>query len=158
MCPRGRRIDRCTIHSLNTRLNWCWRVHRDMLAPTMKPPAVLLCIALFAGCAKPAVSSLPVPNPNGCYVMVFDQPEFLGVRDIWNGPGRWSTLEGLKRTRPTGWRNQVRSMQVGPNATVAVFTEMGFRGLSMELTAGSDYPELDKAMSEGIEAVQVTCR
>jgi hypothetical protein len=90
--------------------------------------------------------------------MVFDQPEFRGIGDVWNGPARWLTLEGLVRTRPGGWRNQIRSLHVGNAAAMIVFTDAGFRGESRQFAANSDHAQLDRAFSKRIESVQLTCR
>jgi hypothetical protein len=33
-----------------------------------------------------------MPDPGGCYVLVYDQPEFMGAREFINGPAKYSTL------------------------------------------------------------------
>jgi hypothetical protein len=120
---------------------------------------LVLLLFVAVGCGRaPVRVPLPAPNPNGCYVMVFDQPGFRGVGDVWNGPGRWPSLEGLVRTRPDGWRNQIRSLHVGSTATVKVFTDSGFKGESREFSSNTDDAQLDQALSERIESVQLTCR
>ncbi len=120
---------------------------------------LILLVFVAVGCGgTPVRVPLPAPNPNGCYVMVFDQPGFRGVGDVWNGPGRWASLEGLVRTRPGGWRNQIRSLSVGSTATVTVFTDSGFKGESREFGSNTDDAQLDRALSERIESVQLTCR
>ena len=75
----------------------------------------VLIVTLIAssGCARPAALSvpLPAPNPNGCYVMVFEQPEFSGSGDVLNCPWKWASLDGLRKTNHDGWRNRIRSLR-----------------------------------------------
>jgi hypothetical protein len=121
--------------------------------------SILLVFIVVASCGRPPVRvQLPAPNPNGCYVMVFDQPEFRGIGDVWNGPGRWSTLESLRQTRPDGWRNRIRSLRVGSAATVTVYTDPDFRGASRQFAAETDHPQLDAAISGQIKSLQLVCR
>jgi hypothetical protein len=118
----------------------------------------LLTLAATASCARAPVNDWPAaPNPNGCYVMVFEQPAFVGIRDVWNGPGRWPTLDGLRRTRREGWSDQIRSLRVGPGATITAFTNTDFKGDSRQFAANTDHPQLDSAVSGRIESLQVTC-
>jgi hypothetical protein len=121
--------------------------------------SILLVLIVAAGCGRPLVRvQLPAPNPNGCYVMVFEQPDYLGVGDVWNGPGRWSSLEGLRQTRRDGWRNQIRSLRVGGTASVTVFTDVDFRGLSRQFAADSDHAQLESTFSGRIESLELSCR
>jgi len=122
---------------------------------------LLILLALVAGvsCSHPTLNAYPPsPNPNGCYVIVFDHPKFLGIQDVWNGPGRWSSLGGLQRVRSDGWHNEIRSLRVGPGATVTVFTEEGFQGTSHQFAADTDLGELDPMFSGRIESLQLACR
>jgi hypothetical protein len=108
-----------------------------------------------AGCARTELRvGRPAPNPNGCYVMVYDQPGFRGVGDLWNGPGRWATLDGLRQTNQEGWRNRIRSLRVGSAATVTVYTDANFKGESRQFA----HPHLDPTFSGRIESVQLACR
>jgi hypothetical protein len=90
--------------------------------------------------------------------MVFDEPEFRGIGDVWNGPAQWSTLEGLVRTRPGGWRNRIVSLRVGNTATMTVFTDTDFRGESRLFAANTDQAQLERTFSERIESVKLACR
>jgi hypothetical protein len=120
---------------------------------------IVLVFVVVTSCGPPPVRvQLPAPNPSGCYVMVFDQPAFRGIGDVWNGPGRWSTLEGLRQTRPEGWRNQIRSLRVGSAGTITVFTDPVFKGDSRQFGARTDHPQLDRAFSGQIESLQLECR
>jgi hypothetical protein len=124
----------------------------------MNRRSILLGLTVLASCGHPVVyAPLPAPNPNGCFVMVFDQPGFRGIGDVWNGPGRWSTLEGQRRTNPRGWRNQIRSIRVGTAATVSVFTDPDFGGDSRQLSANTDHAQLDAVFSAQIESLRLEC-
>jgi hypothetical protein len=121
-------------------------------------PALKTVIAATGCGGKRFRVPLPAPNPNGCYLMMFDKPAFAGVGDVWNGPARWSTLDGLVRTRPRGWRNQIRSLGVGGAATVTVFTDANFTGESRQFAANTEHAQLDPTFSARIESVQLACR
>jgi hypothetical protein len=121
--------------------------------------SILLVLILAAGCGRPTVRvQLPAPNPNGCYVMVFEQPEFRGIGDVWNGPARWSSLDGLRQTRADGWRNRIRSLRIGSAAAVTVFTDVDFRGLSRRFAADSDHAQLENTFSGRIESLELSCQ
>jgi hypothetical protein len=96
-----------------------------------------------------------MPDPGGCYVLVFDQPKFTGSREFINGPDKYYTLRNL----PFGasWRQRIRSAEVGPGATVTVWTDEGFEGASMRLRADLKYPTLTPAFDQEIQSLAVAC-
>jgi hypothetical protein len=113
---------------------------------------------LMANCGRPPLPvGLPAPNPNGCYVTVFDRVGFRGIGDVWNGPGRWASLEDFRQTRRDGWRNRIRSLRVGHTATVTVFTDVDFRGESRQFPAGSEHAQLDATISARVESLEISC-
>jgi hypothetical protein len=124
----------------------------------MRRSLLFIAITLTSCGGPPARVQLPAPNPGGCYVIVYDRPEFHGMGDVWNGPGRWSSLEVLRHTRPDGWRNRIRSLRVGRAATVTVFTESDFRGESSEFAAQTDHAHLDQRFSGRIQSLQLSCQ
>jgi hypothetical protein len=125
----------------------------------MMRPLILLAVVGGVSCSHPTVNAYPAsPNPNGCYVIVFDRPKYLGIQDVWNGPGRWSSLDGLTRVRSEGWRNEIRSLRVGPEAMVTVSTDESFQGTSRQFAADTDQAELDPTFSGKIESVQLACK
>ncbi len=120
----------------------------------------VLIVTLIAssGCARPAPSvPLPAPNPNGCYVMVFEQPEFSGSGDVLNGPGKWASLDGLRQTNHDGWRNRIRSLRTGHIATVTVYTDEGFNGESRRFGPDTSRAQVDASLSARIESLELTC-
>jgi hypothetical protein len=98
------------------------------------------------------------PNPNGCYVMLFDQPGFNGAADLLNGPGKWPSLEKLRETNHVRWTNRIRSLRVGPAATVAAFAQPEFRGQAQEYHAGSEYATLTAELSGRTQSLTLTCQ
>lgn len=119
---------------------------------------IFVALVLDAGCARPSqYMGLPAPNPNGCYVAVFEEPSFRGIGDVFNGPGRWPRLNAMREVNPNGWSNRIRSLRVGAAARVAVYTENEFKGRSEKYGANIERPRLDSPFSGQIKALEVTC-
>lgn len=97
------------------------------------------------------------PNPNGCYVMFYEQPDFRGANDLLNGPGKWPALEELRETNYPDWENRISSLRVGRIATLTVFADPGFRGDSEHYAAGGDHATLRPPLSDHVESLQVSC-
>ena len=123
----------------------------------MVPRFVVLVLVGAAGCARPLFVGLPAPNPNDCYVTVYDRPEFRGIGDVLNGPGRWPTLEGLRQTNEENWRNRIRSIDVGPVATVTGYTDAVFSGVSRRFAPKSRLGGLDSEISARVESLDLAC-
>jgi beta/gamma crystallin len=98
---------------------------------------------------------MTAPNPNGCYVKVFDQPQFRGAADFLNGPMRYSTL--VRLANGANWANRIRSLEVGPGATATAWAEVNYAGTSMELRVDTRYPTLPSALVGTIKALDVRC-
>jgi hypothetical protein len=119
---------------------------------------VIAAIAI-AGCAhKPhrVGLGLPSPNPNGCYVLVYDQPDWRGAGVVLNGPARWPSLERLLAAEEN-WRNRIRSIAVGPVATATAHTDAAFRGASRRLAPNSQHPRLENELNARIESLELSC-
>ena len=101
--------------------------------------------------------SLPAPNPNGCYVTVYDRAEFKGVGDVLNGPGRWPRLERLTQTNEERWRDRIRSLRVGTAATVTAYTGEAFKGESQRFSPATNHPRLEARLSGRIESLEIAC-
>ena len=114
-----------------------------------------------AGCAKaPVLGGLGgnAPNPNGCYVFIYDQDNWRGERAVLNGPGKWQSVERLRRNDDKDWRNNIRSIEVGSSATVTVYTEMNYRGVSQQFGPASDQARFEGSLATGIESLALSCR
>ena len=118
-------------------------------------------LLLASGCthAHPTMARgrFPAPNPNGCYVIVYDGVEYRGVGDVFNGPGRWTRLEALVATNQSSWRDRIRSLHVGKLATLTVYVDEGLRGDSLQYLPSTDHARLDPRFSGRIESLGITC-
>jgi hypothetical protein len=98
---------------------------------------------------------MTAPNPEGCYVKVFDQPQLRGTADFVNGPMRYVTLAAL----PNGanWTSRIRSLEVRPGATATAWADANFTGTSIELRVDTRYTTLATALVGNIESLDVRC-
>jgi hypothetical protein len=101
--------------------------------------------------------NMRAPNPNGCYLMIFEQPAFAGSADVLNGPGRWPNLKAVPETNYPDWSHRIRSLKTGSSATVTVFTETRFGGVSERYAAGTDHPSLGPEFSEKLASIDIAC-
>jgi hypothetical protein len=56
---------------------------------------LLLLLVAVGACAERAsrvATSISAPNPDGCYVQVWDAPNYRGEMDYFNGPGQYPDL------------------------------------------------------------------
>jgi hypothetical protein len=114
---------------------------------------------MLCGCAKPPLLEGiggPAPNPDGCYVFVYDRTDWRGERAVLNGPGKWSNVERL-RLDDKNWRNQIRSIEVGPGATVTLYTELNYRGGSQQFGPSSKPARFGGTLSDGVESIDIAC-
>jgi hypothetical protein len=119
---------------------------------------ILLVIPTLCCAASSVRAGLPAPNPNGCFVFVYDRPNYEGARDVLNGPGRWQTLDGLAQTSEQSWRNRIRSLRVGNAATLTVYSDGSFTGASERFGPETNHPILEPAFSGRIESLELTCQ
>ena len=134
-------------------------ITRLALADRYWSKALLVALSLTACGGEP--KRIPVgpaaPNPNGCYAFIYDRDDFKGMSAVLNGPGRWQNLERV-RVDDIDWRNRIRSIDLGAAATLTVFTEIGFTGMSRQLPSGSRLTRLDDALTANIESIQMSCK
>jgi hypothetical protein len=124
----------------------------------MTRPLAILILALLPRSAPGG--SAPVsqaPNPNGCFVYVYDSAEFSGARYVFNGPARFRTLNRTLSTGEIGWDNRIRSLRVGESAVFTVFTDTAFSGRSMRFTSGTAHPQLAPAFAGHIQSAVLEC-
>jgi hypothetical protein len=62
--------------------------------------ALLLSLLLLGGCGRAgavanARGGVTMPHPGGCYVLVFEEPRFMGERELIKGPAKHATLTDL---------------------------------------------------------------
>jgi hypothetical protein len=120
----------------------------------------VICFAIaLAGCAggrgTEHFQSMTMPDPGGCYVMVYEEPQFTGPREFINGPVKHSTLEALPFR--ANWRRRIRSAQVGANASVTIWDREGLQGASQTLLPDSRHPVLPAALSGRVQSLEIRC-
>jgi hypothetical protein len=115
--------------------------------------AAILCASVACASSRDTIGSR-APNPNGCYVQVWDAPNNAGLGDYINGPAKLVQLQDLPGQR--SWRNKIRSLRVGPAASVTVWSDENFGGNSLRLVE-VEYMQLPDALSGKIESMQIAC-
>jgi hypothetical protein len=123
----------------------------------LRTTAFIAAALVMCGCAQRFLGreDTVMPDPGGCYVLVYAEPHFVGPREFVNGPEKYYTLRNL----PFGanWRKRIRSAEVGLGATVTMWKDEGFEGASMRLSADTKYPRLPPTFDERIESLAVAC-
>jgi hypothetical protein len=122
-----------------------------------RPLAILILALLTPSTPGRSAPLSQAPNPNGCFVYVYDSVEFSGARYVFNGPARFRTLNRTLSTGELGWDNRIRSLRVGEAATFTVFTETSFSGRSTRFTPGTAHPQLLPAFAGHIQSAVVEC-
>ena len=133
--------------------------------PVIARAFILSIVIAGAGCGRQALNTppptlntgSPAPNPNGCYVMVFDQPTFSGMGDVFNRSGRWGSLQRLTDTRERTWHNRIRSVRTGFSATATFFTGPNFTGESLQLAPGTDRPQFEGRFAKEVASLEIGC-
>jgi hypothetical protein len=101
------------------------------------------------------LGSRTMPDPRGCYVLVYELPDFMGAREFINGPRSYPSLISLPFRE--NWRRRIRSAQVGGAASVVLWAEVGFRGASQRLAPGNSYRTLTEGIMGRVEALEIAC-
>jgi hypothetical protein len=98
--------------------------------------------------------STRAPDPSGCYVRVFDAPDYRGADEYINGPAKLERLTSL----PGGqsWQGRIRSARLGPTAVVTVWTGERYAGqrLMMVEKAVSSLPA---AFDRKVSSMDIRC-
>jgi hypothetical protein len=133
---------------------------RQRLVRNLRYVAVAVVLGLCACRHQPARVGVggggPAPNPNGCFAFVYDRTAFQGDRVVLNGPERWRSLERL-RVDQVDWRNRIRSFDVGPAATLIVYTGPNLTGTSRRFAPGSRLSRLEGELNVGIGSLELSC-
>ena len=120
--------------------------------------AVLVCSVTLAACGQRQVASFrspTMPDPGGCYVLVYEHPEFRGAWEYINGPRRYAILDDLPFR--SNWRRRIRSVHVGPTASVTMWASESFEGAGRRFPANARLTTLE-ALSGQIESLDVQCQ
>ena len=120
-----------------------------------------MALAALAGCAaRPYTppsrqTATTMPHPGGCFVQVWDRPNFAGTFDYINGPRHYPSLRDMPGGRE--WSDRIRSAKVGPDATVMLYANETAQGAAMMLVANADYPYLPESLSGAAESATIAC-
>ena len=96
-----------------------------------------------------------MPNPEGCFVQVWDGPQLTGITDYINGPKAYLTLRDLPGARV--WRNRIRSVKTGVAARATVYGEENFQGPTLRLLPDREYRTFAEGLSGRIASMNVEC-
>lgn len=96
-----------------------------------------------------------MPSPDGCYVRVWDQPRFAGTSDFINGPIQYEHLGDLPNRR--SWKDRIRSLTLGPAASVVAWSDEQFSGRSLLLTTDSREQGTFAALPVKIQSLDIRC-
>ena len=128
----------------------------------MRWPVLVGMMCCLACARRPASSVLPpetlfrsMPNPDGCYVQVWDGPKYTGRVDYINGPLSYTHLRNMPNQR--NWNRRIVSVRVGPNAIATAFPEENFRGGAYELPPRATFVTLPDTMTRGISSLRIQC-
>src|SRR5262245_10756126 len=120
------------------------------------PEAIL--ILMTASCAPNAPDvTLRAPNPNGCYVVVYERAQFEGAADLLNGPVSFATLKAVPQANHGNWHNRIRSVRVGPAATVTMYRGASFSDHSARFRASTEHPAIDDNLAGHVQSLVLVC-
>jgi hypothetical protein len=94
------------------------------------------------------------PDPTGCYVRVFDSPEYRGAEEYINGPIKLERLTNLPGGK--SWSQRIRSVRVGPAAEVTVWTNEQYKGQQLRMVEAA-YTTLPVVFDKKIASMQIQC-
>jgi hypothetical protein len=136
----------------------CSLICRSFSDTGMLPRFAIVMLVALPGCAHTvAQTGLRAPNPNGCYAIVYEGPSYRGADDVFNGPARLPTLDQITLISGANWHRRIRSLRVGPAATVTAYIETAFMGRSRQFGPATEHARLDDAFSARIQSLEVTC-
>jgi hypothetical protein len=96
-----------------------------------------------------------MPNPDGCYLQVWDGPQYTGQFDYINGPRSYPTLRSMANQR--NWQRRIASVRVGPTAMATAFREENFQGSAFEFAARAQFSTLPEIMARRISSLRIQC-
>jgi hypothetical protein len=115
---------------------------------------VFTTVSIACGGRLPHVAARTMPSPDGCYVEIWDQPQFRGASDFLNGPRRYGTVRELGKSQD--WSDRIRSLRLGPRAIATVWSEEQFRGVALTLAQGR-LPQRAAPIAPRIRSINIAC-
>jgi hypothetical protein len=117
----------------------------------------IIILAVSSACSgrRPPIVHPSAPEPAGCFVEVFAQEEFAGARDYINGPATHRRLNRLPFE--SNWHNRIRSVRVGPTATVLLWAKENFQGNSLKFGPDRNHPRLIPDFRGRVASLAIEC-
>ena len=102
-------------------------------------------------------------NCGDCWVHLFDDKNYDATDDnhMICGPGKWANLRSLAGAVKPIWGDEVESLRVGPKATVIVWADENFTGMTQTFGPGSAVPSLKAStpgLSDNISSIEIRCQ
>jgi hypothetical protein len=116
---------------------------------------VVVSVVVGCGTGSSPGRSYTMPNPDGCYLQVWDGPDFNGASEFINGPRRYEHLRDLPGR--LSWKGRIRSVRVGPTARATAWSDEGFEGTSLLLTTDRPRAEGFATLPVDVESLDVRC-
>ena len=118
---------------------------------------LVVAVSVVVGCGTGSSPgrSYTMPNPDGCYLQVWDGPDFNGASEFINGPRRYEHLRDLPGR--LSWKGRIRSVRVGPTARATAWSDEGFEGTSLLLTTDRPRAEGFATLPVDVESLDVRC-
>ena len=122
----------------------------------MRVPLFLAMAIAIGSCATspPNVATL-APNPNGCFLFIYDRTGFSGSRSLVNGPVRLASLDRIGGD--SHWNRRIQSLEVGSAASVALFTAENFSGRTTTFSPATRAPTLTSEFAGRIRSLTLSC-
>ena len=98
--------------------------------------------------------STRAPDPSGCYLRVFDAPDYKGAEEYINGPAKLARLTLLAGGK--SWQKRIRSARLGPTAKVTVWTGEQYAGQQLMLSE-TTYASLPTQFDKSISSMEIRC-
>ena len=117
-----------------------------------------IAVGLLALGAMPAyaVTDKEMMEKN-CWVELFDDTKYDADDPHVKVQGP-TELSSLKNLQGRNWNNEIKSVIVGPDATVRAYKDKDFKGTELAFAPGQRVPDLGKLdMSNDIESLKVAC-
>ena len=127
------------------------------MAKPLLPFALVALVAGSIGCGprQQGEWTRTMPNPDGCFVQVWDRPGFAGASDFINGPRQYPHLRDLPGRR--SWTDRIGSVRVGAGVSAVAWSQEQFGGRRAELTADSLERGAFAAVPVKVQSLEIRC-
>ena len=122
----------------------------------MRVLLLLAMVVTVGSCAtSPPQVETPAPNPNGCFLFLYDRAGFNGSRYLVNGPVRLASLDRM--ASDSDWNRRIQSLEVGSATSVALFTGENFSGRTTTVPPATRAPSLTTEFAGQVRSLTLSC-